>query len=108
MERLQVVDGSRAETAREDAVRKIPGSTAHPIVAVRWLDAWFDVDLEDASASRDDYPVVTVGFLLRTGEVVSIAQEVLPDGDGYRAVTHIPRPLVVAIDRLDGGPPSDA
>ncbi|MFM8944850.1 MAG: hypothetical protein ACKOI0_06385 [Actinomycetota bacterium] len=108
MERLQVVEGSRSEVAHESVVRGLPGVGTLPLVSVRWLDAWFDVDLEDAAAARDDYPVVTVGFLLRTGPVVSIAQEVLPDGDGYRAVTHVPRQLIVAIDRLDGGPPVDA
>lgn len=108
MEHLQIVDATRAASARDGAAHGQPEAIALPLVSVRWLDAWFDVDLEDEEAARDDYPVVTVGFLLRAGPIVSIAQEILPDGDGFRAVTHIPRQLVVAIDRLDGGPPVDA
>ena len=98
MERLHVV------TAGAEA----PGTAPHPLVAVRWLDAWFDLELDGMGEAREDYPVLTVGFLLRTGAVITLAQELLPDGDGYRAVTHIPRALVVSIDRLDGGVPLDA
>ena len=32
---------------------------------------------------------------------VSLAQEILPDGDGFRAVTHIPMSIVERIERLD-------
>lgn len=59
---------------------------------VRWRDAWFD---HEGPWSRESYPVETVGFLVRDEpEVVSIAQELLPDGEGYRAITHVPRALV--------------
>jgi hypothetical protein len=34
------------------------------------------------------------------GAVISIAQEVLPDDEGFRAVTHIPRGMVQQITRL--------
>jgi hypothetical protein len=58
------------------------------LLAVTWRDAWFDFD---GNSERDDYLVRTVGFLVKDGpKFLSLAQEVLPDGDGYRAVTHVP------------------
>jgi hypothetical protein len=78
----------------------------HPLVLVIWRDAYFDFDQHDADDVRPDYLVHTVGFLLTEGpRFVSLAQEVLPDGDGYRAVTHIPLSIVERIQRL--GPDSD-
>lgn len=66
-----------------------------PIVAVSWTDAWFDTDLEATSAIRCDYLVTTVGFLIAENpRFISVAQELLPDGDGFRAVTHIPKVLI--------------
>lgn len=66
-----------------------------PLVLVRWTDAWFDFDQGDDEDPREAYPVSTVGFLVRDGErFVSLAQELLPDGDGFRAITHIPRAVV--------------
>jgi hypothetical protein len=35
---------------------------------------------------------------------VSLAQEILPDGDGFRAVTHIPMSIVERVERLDVRP----
>ena len=50
---------------------------------------------------REEYPIRTVGYLVRDEDhVVSIAQEVLPETEGFRAVTHIPRGMVQRIDRL--------
>ena len=47
------------------------------------------------------WPLVTglaVGFLVgETPRIVSLAQEILPDDDGFRAVTHIP---VAIIERV--------
>jgi hypothetical protein len=75
-----------------------------PVVLVRWHDAWFDPDQAGQEDWRPDYPVETVGFLVRhDGVIVSVAQEVLPDGDGYRAVTHIPIGMVEAIIPLVAG-----
>ena len=34
---------------------------------------------------------------------LSIAQEVLPDGDGFRAVTHIPRSIIEEVTTLTAG-----
>ena len=43
---------------------------------------------------------MTVGFLVREGpRFLTLAQEVLPDGDGFRAVTHIP--LESVVDRAE-------
>lgn len=72
-----------------------------PLVLVTWRDAWFDFDEPDPEDARADYLVSTVGFLVRQGpRFVSVAQEVLPDGDGFRAVTHIPTAVVEKISPL--------
>ena len=74
-----------------------------PLVLVTWRDAWFDLDEPDPDDARADYLVITVGFLVRRGpRFVSVAQEVLPDGDGFRAVTHIPVAVVEKISPLHG------
>jgi len=75
-------------------------------VLVRWRDAWFDLD-PPPSGWRDEYVVHTVGYLVRENEdVVSVAQERLPGRDGYRAITHIPRGVVLSVTTLfaEGGP----
>jgi hypothetical protein len=78
-----------------------------PLVLVTWRDAWFDFDEPDPEDARADYLVSTVGFLVRQGQrFVSVAQEVLPDGDGFRAVTHIPTAVVERITQLQE--PGDA
>ena len=80
-----------------------PEASACPLVLVTWRDAWFDFDEPDPEEARADYLVRTVGFLVRrTPRFVSIAQEVLPDGDGFRAVTHIPVAVVESIAGLIG------
>jgi hypothetical protein len=77
---------------------------AHPLVLVIWRDAYFDFELADIEDARPDYLVQTAGFLLSEGpRFVSLAQEVLPDDDGYRAVTHIPIALIERITRLGPG-----
>ena len=74
----------------------------YPLVLVTWHDAWFDFDQQDAEDCRMDYLVRTVGFLVSDGShFVSVAQEILPDGDGFRAVTHIPRSIIEQITSLD-------
>jgi hypothetical protein len=48
--------------------------------------------------------VRTTGFLVRDEpDVVSIAQEILPEEDGFRAVTHIPRGMIEDLMCLRGG-----
>jgi hypothetical protein len=77
---------------------QVPTAADLPLVLVTWRDAWFDFDGEDPSETRPDYLVTTVGFVLRDGpRFLSVAQEVLPDGDGFRAVTHIPRSVVESV-----------
>jgi hypothetical protein len=74
-----------------------------PLVLVTWRDAWFDFDEPDPEDARADYLVNTVGYLMRRGpRFVSVAQEILPDGDGFRAVTHIPVAVVETIAPLHG------
>ncbi len=73
----------------------------YPLVLVTWHDAWFDFDQEGPDAERADYLVRTVGFLVSDGpRFVSIAQEILPEGDGFRAVTHIPRSIIESVTGL--------
>jgi hypothetical protein len=77
----------------------------YPLVLVTWHDAWFDFDQEGPDTERADYLVRTVGFLVSDGtRFVSIAQEILPDGDGFRAVTHIPRSIIESITPLAENP----
>ena len=72
-----------------------------PLAMVEWHDAWFDLDLDGPGEGRTDYLVRTVGFLVREGPgFLSLAQELLPDGEGFRAVTHIPLPIVERLVRL--------
>ena len=81
-----------------------PEAISRPLVLVTWRDAWFDFDQASDEDERPDYLVRTVGFVVREGpRFVSIAQEVLPDGDGFRAVTHIPWSVVEGIVALDAG-----
>jgi hypothetical protein len=77
---------------------------SRPLVLVTWRDAWFDFDQAADDEGRPDYLVRTVGFVVREGpRFVSIAQELLPDGDGFRAVTHIPWSVIEGIVTLDPG-----
>lgn len=70
------------------------------LVLVRWHDAWFDFE-KPGSDWRDDYLVQTVGFLVREEPgVISVAQELLPHRDGFRAITHIPTGVVESITTL--------
>ena len=88
----QGLNGQAAELALgTEPAESVSDRTEFPLVLVTWRDAWFDFDEPDPQDARADYLVSTVGFLVRQGpRFVSVAQEVLPDGDGFRAVTHIP------------------
>ncbi len=81
-----------------------PGTTqteTPPLVLVEWHDAWFDFDLAAAAERRADYLVRTVGFLVAEDpRFLSLAQEVLPEGEGFRAVTHIPIAIVERVQIL--------
>ena len=79
-----------------------------PLVLVTWHDAWFDFEETDPEDCRPDYLVRTVGFLVNEGQrFLSIAQEVLPDGDGFRAVTHIPVSIIEQVTTLGAVPEGD-
>ena len=94
-------DGDRIPDPDPADILSPASETPPALVLVRWRDAWFDPEQLGADDWREDYPVMTVGFLVRDdGVVVSVAQEILPDGDGYRAVTHIPAPIVVSMTVL--------
>ena len=70
------------------------------LVLVRWHDAWFDFE-KPGSDWRDDYLVQTVGFLVREEPgVISVAQELLPHRDGFRAITHIPAGVIESVTTL--------
>lgn len=73
----------------------------YPLVLVTWHDAFFDFDQAAPEDGRADYLVRTVGFLVHEGpRFVSVAQEILPDDEGFRAVTHIPRSVIEEIASL--------
>ena len=93
--------GGREPDPLEPASTTVPEASAFPLVLVTWRDAWFDFDEPDPEDVRADYLVRTVGFLVRRGpRFLSVAQEILPDGDGFRAVTHIPVPIIRRVHRL--------
>jgi hypothetical protein len=98
-------NGHHLETERIEAaeVRRLLAQQGErfPLVIVEWHDAWFDIDLDGIEQRRPNYLVRTIGFLLSDGPVVSVAQEVLPEGEGFRAVTHVPASLVQRIVELD-------
>jgi hypothetical protein len=78
-----------------------PRASPPPIVMVLWHDAWADSEQHDRAEWRSDYLVRTTGFLVREeSDVVSIAQEILPEDDGFRAVTHIPRGVIESLTEL--------
>jgi hypothetical protein len=99
------VDGVPGQPSLGPSVPSRPLSKPlHPkglrLVLVRWHDAWFDFE-HGTSDWRDDYLVETVGFLVRQDPgVISLAQELLPGRDGFRAVTHIPTGVVESIITL--------
>ena len=100
--RRDALDGGRGEPISGPLARSLPEPFEYPLAMVEWHDAWFDLDQEGPDDCRHDYLVRTVGFLVGEGpRFVSLAQELLPDGEGLRAVTHIPLPIVERIVRLD-------
>jgi hypothetical protein len=96
-------NGARGWTASQE-LSSVPTAAEYPLVLVEWHDAWFDVDQAGPEDCRPDYLVRTVGFLVAEGpRFLSIAHEVLPDNDGFRAVTHIPLAIVEGVTRLFQG-----
>ena len=96
--RLDPLDDARPHGASRALAELPPEAFEYPLAMVEWHDAWFDLDQADPDDCRSDYLVRTVGFLVSEGpRLVSLAQELLPDGEGLRAVTHIPLPIVERI-----------
>jgi hypothetical protein len=102
--RMQVARRNDFDEAPWDRLEPVaPARTPVPyrLVLVEWHDAWFDADQSEPDDVRADYLVRTLGFLVREGpRFLSIAHEVLPDDDGFRAVTHIPLAIVERITDL--------
>jgi hypothetical protein len=99
------VEHQRAHPDGAMRASAVPAGDAHAhlpsLVLVEWHDAWFDFDLPAADQRRTDYLVRTVGFLVAEDpRFLSLAQEVLPEGEGFRAVTHIPVAIVERVQRL--------
>ena len=102
------LDGARDPDPLDPPLASVPQESECPLVLVTWRDAWFDFDEPDPEDVRADYLVDTVGFLVRRGpRFVSVAQEILPDGDGFRAVTHIPVAVVETIAPLHASDEGD-
>ena len=101
-DRLDPLEAARAEPTVGPLPLPEPEFPHYPLAMVEWHDAWFDLDLESPDGCRQDYLVHTVGFLVSEGpRFVSLAQEILPDGEGLRAVTHIPLAIVERVIRLE-------
>jgi hypothetical protein len=95
--------GGRDRDPEERGTGSVSEIAEYPLVLVTWRDAWFDFEEPDPEDVRTDYLVSTVGFLVRKGaRFLSVAQEILPDGDGFRAVTHIPVAVVETTSPLRG------
>lgn len=102
--RVVKVDFDGYESSGAQTPEAFDTEQEHQLVLVIWRDAYFDFDQHSTDDTRSDYLVHTVGFLLSEGpRFVSLAQEVLPDGDGYRAVTHVPLSIVERIVPLQLG-----
>lgn len=68
-----------------------------PIEEVQWRDAYFDFEVKSRRPQREDYIVKTVGYILHENELfLTLAQECLPNGDGFRAVTRIPKSMILS------------
>jgi hypothetical protein len=96
----------RGEPASRDgsAGRSHESSEEYPLVLVEWQYEWFELEIELPEYRLRDYDLLTVWFLVVEGpRFVSVAQEILPEGDGFRAVTHIPVQIVDRMTRLAAG-----
>jgi hypothetical protein len=101
-DRLDPLEAARVDPILGPLPLLEPEFPQYPLAVVEWHDAWFDLDLESPDGCRQDYLVHTVGFLVSEGpRFVSLAQEILPDGEGLRAVTHIPLAIVERVIRLE-------
>jgi len=92
---VRVVREPRLEAAAGEGPTEPDPSAGERLVVVTWRDAFFDFEREADEPTRGDYLVRTAGFVIADGPTfLSIAQEVLPAGEGFRAVTHVPLAIV--------------
>jgi hypothetical protein len=70
------------------------------VVAVDWLDAWYDESETNEADWKSSMPVTTYGVLRRDGETVTVVGETLEAGVVSKGTTHIPRGMVVKIRKL--------
>lgn len=69
------------------------------LALVRWRDAYFEFDRSADVTEREDYLVETVGWVDEDadGHFLSIVGEKLPEDDGERAVTNVPKDNVIRV-----------
>lgn len=73
-------------------------------VEVFWRDANQQFDVKDLRELPADYVVRTLGYMLdREGHFLVIAQETLPNDDGWRGVSMIPWDIVLAVKSIATG-----
>lgn len=73
----------------------------HTLVVVRWLDASFDLDVE-----QDCHTMLTVGFVTKhTSRLIALASEMNDHRDYFRAHTAIPAKMIESIRII---PPENA
>lgn len=74
------------------------------VVLVRWVDAGYRYELARHDGWHDDGIVSTTGFLLsRADGWLTLAGEVLPGVEGFRAVSRIPEVLIESCDVVRRG-----
>lgn len=70
----------------------------HAPIVVEWRDAYHDFDFVSGDPYRD-YIVKTNGFYVGHDKTwLHLVMEILPDGDGYRGLSHIPLVLLQTIN----------
>jgi len=72
------------------------------VVRVTWRDAHSDERIrEDLSDLNEEYLVVTIGIVMAAGpKFLRIADERLPNEDGWRGVSSIPIENLVKVEKL--------
>ena len=96
-------DGSTTDRSRPlAAVGRSPSTDARDSPGARRVARRLVRPRADREAAATTTSSARSGFLVREGpRFVSLAQEILPDGEGFRAVTHIPLPIVERMVRLE-------
>jgi hypothetical protein len=63
------------------------------MVVVTWQDAWSDNDEKTVEEFEDDCIITTAGWLVRTGDVISVSPEKVRE-NWHRGTTHVPKGMV--------------